>query len=99
MSTTKNIPAETALEELVRFGLTSHERPQEKDAIQAALKPYLNDIKFTCEAFATETSSTINNIVFTGSILDIPGFTDYASAQLGIPCMVLIVPPLQKIQR
>lgn len=86
MGAAKNIPAETALEELVRFGLTSHDRPQEKEAIQAALKPYLNDIKFTCDAFATETGTPIANIMVTGSIHDIPGFEEYASAQLGIPC-------------
>lgn len=88
MGTKKGIAPEAALESLVRFGLTSLEHPQEKADIQAALDPYLNDIKFTCEAFATELNTSINTIIMTGSVIDIPGFTDYATTKIGIPSQV-----------
>lgn len=84
MGAKKNITPEVALENLVRFGLTSLEHPQEKDAIQAAVDPYVNDIKFTCDAFATDLNTSINSIIMTGSVIDIPGFTEYATSKLGI---------------
>lgn len=86
MGITKNIAPEAALEELVRFGLSSLEHQQEKGNIQAALDSYLNDIKFTCDSFATELNTKLEGFVVTGSVADIPGFTEYASAKLGIPC-------------
>lgn len=85
----KNIPAETALEELIRFGIVSHERPQDHQDIQDALQSYLYDLKFTSAAFATETSTPITSIILTGPVIDIPGFVDYATKELGIPCAPL----------
>jgi type IV pilus assembly protein PilM len=86
ISAKKNNAPEVALEELVRFGVSSLEHPQEKAEIQTAVNPYLNDIKFTLDAFATELHTSLSSIVMTGSVTDIPGFNDYATAQLGIPC-------------
>ncbi len=83
----KNIAPEAALEELVRFGLTSLEHAQEKADIQSALTLYLNDLKFTCDSFATETNSQIAHLFITGSVPDIPGFGEYATTQVGIPCI------------
>jgi len=88
ISVKKNISPETALEELMRFGLAAHEHPQEKEIIQSAMQPYLHDLKFTCEAFATELGTPIKSLTTTGTLNDIPGFEEYATAQLGIPCRI-----------
>lgn len=91
ISVKKNSSPETALEELMRFGVSSHEHPQEKEIIQAALQPYVHDIKFTCEAFATELGTPIKTVTTTGTLNDIPGFAEYATTQLGLPCQMIDV--------
>jgi type IV pilus assembly protein PilM len=86
IGTKKNVSAETALAELMRFGTQSHELSLEKQDIQSALQAYVHDLKFTCAAFATEIGAPIQAVMIMGPIADIPGFIEYATKELSIPC-------------
>lgn len=93
ISTLHATSAETALEELLRFGIEKNENTTLHDNIQKAISHYLADIAFTCATFAAEVAP-IQKIIFSGPVTTIPGFIAYATEQLKIPCQLLDVSTL-----
>ncbi len=78
-------PAE-AMEELIRFGLESHDQSSHLDAIMQAVSSFWNKINFTLTSFTAQTQQdSISHLLLFGGGAHIKGLASFVNNQMHVP--------------